>query len=100
MSGRDAPAGDGKFITDAVITADDPGTLRSESARFTPDDSGKLIMVKDAGPDGKPLICTILYASPHVVKLSLPAARAVSGTTALYATDDTADFQRVFGGRP
>lgn len=90
------PAGDGKVITDAVISPGDLGTLRSGSAGFTPADDGKVIMVRDAGPDGKPLVCTILYASPHVVKLSPPAARAVSGVIAMYATDDTAALQSLF----
>lgn len=90
--------GDGKIVTDAAMTSGSP-TLTSATAGFTSADVGKHIMINNAGlfPDvdhcGALITSISAYINSTTVTLASNAARAASGQSAVYGTDDTAAIQ-------
>jgi hypothetical protein len=88
--------GNGKVITDATIAGGSLSTLTSATASFTNADTGKVIVVSQAGNTGNnytPLFATITYVNSTTVTLSVAAAGAVTNVGAVYGTDDTAAIQ-------
>ncbi|HLK78205.1 MAG TPA: hypothetical protein VKU77_31715, partial [Streptosporangiaceae bacterium] len=75
------------------------GANTSGSAPFTSADVGKHILVPSAGGFlNVPLVTTIAsYQSPTQVTLAASATRTVTGSGAVYGTDDTAAIQSAVG---
>lgn len=97
---QDAPysaKGDGKVITDATISISSLSTLTSASAGFTSADTGKVIVVTQAGGTAHSVLATtITYVSATTVTLASPATSAVAGVGAVYGTDDSAAIQAAY----
>ncbi len=87
--------GDGKFVSDGVITGGTT-TLTSATAGFVAADAGKAIMIKGAGAAGQSNFVTTIASVTNstTVVLSSPVTTTVaSGGWVLWGTDDTAAFQ-------
>ncbi|MEU8839934.1 SGNH/GDSL hydrolase family protein [Streptomyces roseus] len=85
--------GNGKVVADAAMTASS-ATLTSATASFTAGDVGKAVQVLGAGASGETLVGTIsTYTSGTQVTLSATAGSTVSGTCAMWASDDTVAIQ-------
>ncbi len=86
---------DGKILTDATIASGTLTTLTSASAPFTSADTGKHIIVSQAGGSAVLyLATTITYVSSTTVTLaSAASAGGVTSVGAIYGTDDTAAWQ-------
>lgn len=86
--------GNGKVITDATIAAGSLSTLTSASAGFTSADTGKNIIISQAGGAAiTPFAATITFVNSTTVTLSSAASNAVTNVGAIYGTDDTAAIQ-------
>jgi hypothetical protein len=86
---------DGKVIVDATIAAGALSTLTSATAGFTSADTGKHIVVSQAGGSATtPLFTTITFVNSTTVTLgSAASAGGVTNVGAIYGTDDTAAIQ-------
>ncbi len=85
--------GDGVRLLDGAMQ-EDSAVLTSQSGSFLPDDVGKKITVRKAGPSGGLLVSEIAsWISTKQVTLSDDATVTVTGATVVYGTDDTVSIQ-------
>lgn len=83
--------GDGRVLTDAVITAG--ATVLSSASGFTVFDIGRLVTVAGAGPAGVSLNSTIVSISGTSAVLAASAATSVSAASCTVASDHSAALQ-------
>lgn len=95
MSSAYGAVGNGKVILDATVSSGSLTTLTSASAGFTSADTGKHIILSQAGGNSvTPLAATITYVNSTTVTLSTAVASGgVTAVGAVYGTDDTSAIQ-------
>jgi hypothetical protein len=95
MSSTYGAKGDGKVILDATVSSGALTTLTSATANFTSADTGKSIILSQAGGAATtPLAATITFVNATTVTLSTAvSAGGVTTVGAIYGTDDTAAIQ-------
>ena len=85
--------GDGQWVNDALINANDTNVLNSVKADFQPGDVGKLVLVEGAAgtqQDEKNLLTTIsAFVNSNQVELADDAAHEVSSAFAVWGRDWT-----------
>jgi len=85
--------GDGKAVSDGAITTGTNTLACLTTTPFTSADTGKTIIIRNAGGSGVPLVTTMTFVDSGHVTLGTNASNTVSNTIVMWATDDTMAFQ-------